>query len=419
MLIIAIVSSFRGTNMSLETKQTSSPVVDWFQFTFINDLSDLDYEDSLTLWRDNLHDYIKSFLTSLHLIDLIEEAKSELTKYDNYFEAKGTTFGYNHIWKLTSGIELQYHSEHPRMGLMFQISGVGCKKVLNHYRKNVYKDDKLMFNKFMLNLNKCFNEIKSRDKEHDFKLNITRCDVAIDYFNYDFVIDDLARQILDKKIVVFYQKYMPPTKTKESYYKEYPSRSACDPFSNNGIFGTIYVGRNSDYFTYRLYDKLLERKSKKGKLKEDIKNLKSWNRCELELKSDLATSFYENTLVSDDDNFVKLIYTFITRKVIFKHNDDKLTNYFLSVEQLKNCENVKYERTVILKDITLELKKEYFLNDSGIVSLVQMIREIEGDEEAKRFLYKIYTESKIRKMNKDTIRQIREILEFLETQTEE
>lgn len=204
----------------------------------------------------------------------------------------------------------------------------------------------------------------------NFNYKFTRLDLAIDDFKGYFTINQLYKKGKNGCVTV--------KRIKEARYFE-----TFDLETGLSKGETLYIGKGDRI--YRFYDKLNERRSKGY---ETIEGLEFWNRYEVQLRNDLATSAcqmlaYENY---DFGTFVKGILS-SNMDVKIKNNTDSHRDRWKTVKWwsdfLGECE--KIELTQIAKDPTIERKFEW-VNNQVTKTLAMLYESFDYDKNVIDYL---------------------------------
>ena len=204
----------------------------------------------------------------------------------------------------------------------------------------------------------------------NFNYKFTRLDLAIDDFKGYFTINQLYKKGKNGCVTV--------KRIKEARYFE-----TFDLETGLSKGETLYIGKGDRI--YRFYDKLNERRSKGY---ETIEGLEFWNRYEVQLRNDLATSAcqmlaYENY---DFGSFVKGILS-SNMDVKIKNNTDFHRDRWKTVKWwadfLGECE--KIELTQIAKDPTIERKFEW-VNNQVTKTLAMLYESFDYDKNVIDYL---------------------------------
>ncbi|WP_283601959.1 replication initiation factor domain-containing protein [Ligilactobacillus aviarius] len=159
------------------------------------------------------------------------------------------------------------------------------------------------------------------DSIHQINGHITRMDVAIDFFNLENDLTQIADDIRNKEIVV---------KNKVGIIK--PERIKQIGSPNN--VQTIYVGsRNSDCFL-RVYDKKTEQLENKGRFKYLANNSKNWIRVEGEFKHDYVRRLEKAIDLSTGNLLSKFVFIVYDHWKFMKSNELELTELWLKLQEL-------------------------------------------------------------------------------------
>lgn len=222
----------------------------------------------------------------------------------------------------------------------------------------------------------------------NFNYKFTRLDLAIDDFKGYFTIKDLYNKGKEGCVTV--------KRVKEALY--FDNFTLKDGLSKGE---TLYIGKGNR--VYRFYDKLNERKSKGY---ETLDGIDFWNRYEVQLRSDLATSACEMIAYKNYDygSFVKGILA-SNMDVKIKSETDSKRSRWKTVDWwsdfLGECE--KIELTQIAKDPTIEKKFEW-VNSQVTKTLAMLYESFDYDRNVIDYLLERGVD-KIQKKDKQMIEE--------------
>lgn len=258
------------------------------------------------------------------------------------------------------------------MGIHINFSGEGCRDYESEFNNELNWAD---FFALVMNFNYKF----------------TRLDLAIDDFKGYFTINDLYKKGKEGCVSV--------KRVKEALY--FDNFNLKDGQSKGE---SLYIGKGDRM--YRFYDKLNERRSKGY---ETLEGITFWNRYEVQLRADLATSAckmiaYENY---DYGNFVKGILA-SNMDVKIKSETDSKRSRWESVgwwkDFLGECE--KIELTQVAKDPTMEKKFEW-VNSQVTKTLAMVYESFDYDRNVIDYLLERGV-NKIEKKDKQMIEEFKE-----------
>lgn len=375
---------------SCEKNKKLTAKIDWLRLTLIPNLV-VGYTGS---WLEDSQIYIVDFLQFFGFDLKVEELLIE----------KGTSLGYTHVYRVIDGFEIQLNNSRRDMGLCFNISGKGCDKLLLHFQ--TFENDGHLFYNYIFQKFEDFKNVINTDENYldNFETNVTRCDLALDYYNYSWTVDKLYKKIANKTTNVFYEKFNSKTQT----YHETKSTSEVYAMMNDNIFQTMYVGRAYSGMTYqvRVYNKMLER-SMKGQALDDSK-IYSHNRIEIELHDYLAKSFFINALECTHKNdFIRLMVIYICRRFRLRNKKDyhQITKEMLKIIDGKQVLDFR----PVDKDKTLQAKYDYLVDNSGLVSFAQVLMDSVGEDRLEEFFENVKHLAKTRDKNETTEKLINDI----------
>lgn len=365
--------------------------IDWLRLTFIPNFLG-DYKGS---WLFDSQIYIIEFLKFFGFKYDIDELLSE----------KWTKLGYSHTYEIIDGLDIQVNDGRRDMGICFDISGKGCDNLLHHFQISE-NNEQLFFDLVFKKFENFKNKINDDDNFYDiFKMNVTRCDIAIDYFNYPWTVNKLYNKINNETTAIYYEKL---NKDNQKYY-ETKSRSRLTAIMNDDAVQTFYLGKSSKGKTYqvRVYNKKLEQKEKNNII--DDSKIENYNRIEIELHGYLAKSFFKNSLkTTDKTDFIRLMFIYVCRRFRLKNKKDyhPITKEMLKIIDGKQVSDFRK----IEKDKTLQDKYEYLIEYSGLVSFVQVLMSTNGEDAVDDFLENVKHLAKSRDASERTEKLINDIL---------
>lgn len=264
-----------------------------------------------------------------------------------------------------NGINVHFNGGVER-GVLVEISGTGT---------NLLYQQGFMLEEFIT------NEIT----QHEY-YNVTRCDLAHDYFADDesdfFPFESLIDAVNDLRFVSNIHKNG----------RSVQIVSAPRAFDTYGIpTATVYLGSAQSATRLRIYNKLGEQISKcKGNpLLPDVFDggeLKQWIRFEFQLRDDSATAFTVlQSVHSLDDTFIGIISRYIrfVDKVMANSTQSPVCDWWTKFLTLSNVRNLFISRTlgdVSLKSMTRYVKSASsalftFVQVYGLDALLEVITE--------------------------------------------
>lgn len=292
--------------------QSQYLVVDWFQFTILDDVDEL------------------------HQQSYINQLFKEFFGLDNEFlilEQSGIN-GYTLNIQYRN-IKAYFHPGYLEKGINFLMSGQGCRD----------------FEQFGIEWQELFTRIKS----HSF--NINRIDLAIDDFTNNYFTVE--------KIAYYRRKSWIRSKFRTSLNID---KNVIEDNSSLGY--TIQFGSKASLCEITFYDKIKERQSAGFEVDQEVK---FWTRTELRFRHEYALQIYDHIRVGD--NIMNITKGILYDKIQFLQANKKDSNksrwnvakwyldYLDNVERLKL--NTKTKESSIIK------KKEWMMKQVSS-SLVQV-----------------------------------------------
>ena len=281
--------------------QTQFLIVDWFQFTILDDV-------------DELHQqlYVERLFKELFNISS-----------DKLILENSAINGYKLNLQYLN-IKAYFHPNFLEKGINFLLSGQACRDFEN--------------------LGISWQELCIRIKSHSF--NINRIDIAIDDFTNDYF--DL------NKISYYRSKSWIRSQFKTSINID---KNVLD--DNSSLGRTIQFGSKASLCEITFYDKKMERHSAGYEVNSDIN---FWTRTELRFRHEYALQIYDYVRVGD--NIEKIVKGILYDKIQFlKENkkDKNKSRWKVADWYLKFLDNVeKLKLTTRTKETSITRKKEWF-----------------------------------------------------------
>lgn len=253
-----------------------------------------------------------------------------------------------------------YHNMLPIQGLLFRFTSSS----LEYIEEPNYKV-----------IQKIFDYVSNIEY---LECHLTRVDLAIDFIDSSYNLNAIAKNLESGKYEVRGNNNRLNKSTKKIIVNP---ESGCE---------TIYLGsrKSGSPAMLRIYDKKAEQVQTGGKYYSYALSIESWLRFEAEFHKEYSKQIGEKIrLISSDEEYHNLIcqmfcerYNFIVQKT---------GNYTKFTEEMRKGIDTKYgELFSENREIdNLAKKKEYFiLGDSGLQSLLYLIREGQGEEELYKFI---------------------------------
>lgn len=271
---------------------------------------------------------------------------------EEFYEAENGQYGYRRA-KRFGNIAVFYDGRED-MGIHLQISGQGCRE----YESLERKTWKQLFYDLVC-----------------YKAQFTRLDVAVDDFEGYFKISSLIRKIKGQELI--------------SKFKTATRIEKIDIESGESKGNTIYYGSESSRIQIRMYEKDKEREGKGHELEKD---LKCWNRTEIQARNERAQKIAELILLNEEGSEVigEIVTGILKNYLRFVVKDKKDSNrrrwktapfwdkFLGNVEKLR-LTNISPDRTV---------QRTYDWIDKQVApSLAVLFHAFEGDMDVlKRFI---------------------------------
>lgn len=293
--------------------QTQYLVVDWFQFTILDDVDELHQQSYINQLFKEFFGLEDEFL-------ILEQSG-----------INGYTLNVQY-----RNIKAYFHPGYLEKGINFLLSGQGCRD----------------FEQFGIEWRDLFTRIKG----HSF--NINRIDLAIDDFTNDYFTVEKIAYYRRKKWIR--SKFRTSLNIDKNIIED-----------NTSLGYTIQFGSKASLCEITFYDKIKERQSAGFEVNQEVK---FWTRTELRFRHEYALQIYEH--IRGGDNIMSITKGILYDKIQFlqvnKKDSNKsrwnvaswYLNYLDNVERLKL--NTKTKESSIVK------KKEWF-NKQVSKSLLQII----------------------------------------------
>lgn len=275
-----------------------------------------------------------------------------------------------------SPVYIMFNQEHPRMGVSLKFSASGYSL----YRDIIKKYDK--WNDMPIDLFQIIQKLESNDKINNLgSWRLSRCDIAIDYFNYDMSPDDVYHKINNGEITI-----------KDSRGRK--NKSSTTAIVKENIVETFYIGKRSSPIFARYYDKKKEQIYNSKPYYTIAQNVSTWFRFEVEFKNKEAHKITNSLKTMTIKEYEKFLYSQISKR--YRLFNDKTNKYEPITEIIINKslklvdEKNKYKNSLDNKKDDLSKSKNYFISgSSGLQTLLYKIYLKEGDEGINLFLSQI------------------------------
>jgi len=258
------------------------------------------------------------------------------------------------------------HNLRPVMGVCLKFSASGLRDYVLRYKKCFHCD---------ISVPDILRLLESNVR--DYSCRLSRIDFDADLLNEKVVVNDLARGLNDKTIIL-----------KDD--RGYKNNSSINTISNDGIVNTAYIGSrvSKSRKFFRIYNKKEEQLNNSlpsfYKLAEDCRD---WVRIELVLRHELAHKATDLLLSQSNDGLAGLIATFISNSLHFWKDDCELA-FSKKIAHDSSSGHGKL-LTVDTRQYSLKKSYDYFLyGSSGLQSFLFKLKEVEGEESVKQFLQK-------------------------------
>lgn len=269
--------------------------------------------------------------------------------------------GYNVTYKVenTSKLTLGYHSDWPEMGL----SVVFGARDLSEYLAALTELSGASLD--ALELIKWLNILAD---ENGFKIRLSRLDIAADFVDYGFSVDELYNEI---KSEVYYV----------TDWKESRKKKLGQFFGSESEIESFYIGKYTTRTGFlRVYDKKVEQLKRKGYQLEIASKCSDWVRVEAVYRDNYAHEATKTLLEAEDHE--STLANFITSRYRFKSEK----GYHLITQELleaKPSGALAFSKNY--RQYSLDKSKQA-LYSGQVQNTLYKIRKIEGEEAAKVYL---------------------------------
>lgn len=269
--------------------------------------------------------------------------------------------GYNMTYKIenTSKLTLGYHSEWPEMGL----SVVFGARDLSEYLAALSELSGASLD--AVELIKWLNVLAD---ENGFKIRLSRLDVAADFVDYGFSVDELYHEL---KSGVYYV----------TDWKESRKKKLGQFFGSEGEIESFYIGKYTTRTGFlRVYDKKVEQLKRKGYQLEIASKCSDWVRVEAVYRDNYAHEATKTLLEAEDHE--STLANFITSRYRFKSEQ----GYHLITQELleaKPSGSLAFSKNY--RQYSLD-KSKLALYRGQVQNTLYKIRQIEGEKAAEAYL---------------------------------
>lgn len=329
------------------------------ELTLVLSLVDKAILEDLDEWQEKAESMISEFAERANLETVFGSQKELEDKCP-----QGYTTGYqygDHPFYFA----VAYHPLHPDMGVIIKFSA---------YSWSVYCRGN------STNIRSFLKAVES----DTYNLRLSRIDFAVDYQNWDIVVDDIYQNLIAHNLEI----------------RDFKGRKNCSTITAhevNGVADTFYVGskKTGTRLFLRVYDKKIEQLQNQGFRMEEALNTSSWVRFEAVFKGKYAHQLTDLILQTEDEKIGSLIADKVSEKFRF---------YDLRSESLFDFSRALLERANIdTEHLRLESPRDngliglllHLVNGSGLFSALYKCDEVWGAKTAVvllEHLYKLYTE---------------------------
>ncbi len=281
--------------------QTRYLLLDWFQFTILDDVDEL-----------HLHQFIFNLVTEFFGIkqEDLTLVQSGLNGYKMHYEFRN--------------IEIHFHPAYLNKGINFLLRGQGCRD---------FED-----------LNLDWKDLFVKIQSHEF--NVNRIDLAIDDFSNEYFTLE--------KIAYYRSNAWIRSRFKTSIMI---NKNVVDDNSSLGY--TIQFGSKASLCEVTFYDKIKERESNGYEVDDHVKY---WTRTELRFRHEYALEIFKHISIGDD--ILSIARGILFDKIQFLQPNKKDSNksrwkvakWYL--DYLDNVSKLKFVKKAI--DTSITRKKRWF-----------------------------------------------------------
>lgn len=307
--------------------------------------------ENYTNWNNDCEEFKQDLLQN-SLLSLADEIL-------NY----GKLQAYNKVITLRfngNDVKLGYNDSEPQLGFCISFTAMAFKsllKGLNLTAYNVYQD-----------LYKIGLDFK-------YKAHLSRVDIAVDMFNQDFTVHEIARKLNSNMTIV-------------KDYRDRKNNSKISCIVNDSVINTVYIGSQTKSFL-RIYNKQQEQIDNHGSYLSLANSVDNWTRFEYVLRSTYARGFSEKLLqIRDDRSFNSLLLQTMTDRYRFTTRKGNLLGFSkLMLDEIHTVTPVLFAPKTRLNNHDLTKRGDYYKSSkSGLIRYIHDLADNQGTTEAINFL---------------------------------
>lgn len=295
--------------------------------------------------------------------DLLDNS---LLAFRDEIDTYGKLVAYNNVITLKvngSDIKLGYNTESPNHGFCISFTSMAFRSLLQGLNLTAYS---------------VYQDLYKIGLDNGYTAHLSRADLAIDLFNKDFTVDNIASR-LDRKTIIIRD------------YRDRKNNSNISTISNNSITNTIYVGSHKKSFL-RVYNKKQEQIDNQGSYLSLANSVDNWTRFEYVLRGNYCRGFAEKLLqVRDDVAFNSLILQTMTDRYRFTTPKGRLLSFSrLMLDNINVSTPVIFAPKTRLNNHDLIKRGDYYKSPkSGLIRFLRDLTDEQGKEEAAKFLEEV------------------------------
>ena len=233
------------------------------EFTLVLQPNHIDFE--LNQWPSVALDMIKEFEVKSRITEIF----GKRMKLDRSPQGYKIAFKYG---KHSFYFAVAFHDKHVRMGIIVKFSALSWRFF-----------QKLYLDKFDKNIQvyQLLSDIRS---DNVYNIRLSRFDLAIDYINYDFSVDNLYKALTARPRILLIKNA-----------NNRINNSNVSEVLTNNIINSIYIGsrKRNINILLRIYNKKLEQIETNGYYLANALECKSWTRFEIVFKGIYAHQITE------------------------------------------------------------------------------------------------------------------------------
>ncbi len=258
-------------------------------------------------------------------------------------------------------LAVAYHEEHPKMGVIVKFSATALDRYLKKSGQEVYQ--------FLQNV-----------QDRHYNLRVSRADIAIDYLNEAFMVDEIYHDLIEERVGVF-SSYISKTTKTEMFKKR---KGQIKTIGSNDVVETLYIGSVKSDCRLRIYDKKVEQIARHGVHYSEAIKADGWVRFEAVLRDEYAHQIGGALMkVTDDTAYRALLAKAFLQKFRLRKledgNDAGDTYYTDLLASLPKDALFRLQAPVS-RNYDLYRKIEHMLNTSGTSTSLFAIYKIWGED---------------------------------------